>query len=211
MSDDTEIAKAFLTAETTEEAVLAVTRPMIVKALTQAAEEFAAQPGLVYRGPCDFVLQHGKYFCRIAEVPESQRGLRGYCFGTAIHAAVGFGERYYEGFALAPHNELVHHAWNERPDMPGVVIDRTWWDHPGFVYIGVEFSPERADDATWNGDGSVLLDPERGYPLLKQRWEGEPPGITWPFSERLDFCRRGDKDAARKWMEANKQYLRREG
>jgi hypothetical protein len=210
--DDAKALYDFINAPTMNKAVEALVRPMIEDCLRKEAENFGEWPGLVYRGPADFVLQHGVWFTSVAQVPKDQSMPRGYCYGAAINMAVLCGEKYFEGFAVFNNGgtaAVTPHAWNVNPSRPDVVIDRTWQDSPGLLYVGVEFSAERADDATWNGDACVLLDDKRGYPLFKQRWEGEPPNLSWPASERLEMLRSGDKDRARAWFDKNKHHMLR--
>lgn len=176
-------------------------RPTIEKALRMLSDRFTGPPGLAYRGAGDFLLKHGKWYTRMVDVPPKQRAPFGYCYGNAIAAAAMYDEMYIEGVALTGDGtELTLHAWNINPEHPDIVIDRTWAEAPGLIYCGVHFSVERADDCTWNGDGCVLVDPDRGYPLYREPWTGEPPDLKWPHSERLDLFRlaRTDKAAAQK-------------
>jgi hypothetical protein len=66
-----------------------------------------------------------------------------------------------------------------------LLVDSTWCN-TGLAYIGVEFSIERADDATWNGDGHILGDEYRGYPIFREPWKGEDYTIQWPYSDRIE-------------------------
>jgi hypothetical protein len=169
-----------------------------------------ATPGLAYRGPADFVLQHGRWF-RLLPYPAGYPSLPPkVCYGNSIAMASGYfphtGLRYVEGFALFPcvvaynlnsksplvlpdpaQAMPVSHAWNT--DAQGRLIDATWCNG-ALAYRGVEFSLERADDCCWNGDGCVLDDRHRGWPLLRERWQGEPAGLVWPRSPRLEALRR---------------------
>lgn len=147
--------------------------------------------GFVYDGPHGFVLEHGTAWTGELRMPAGMMaGAPKMCFGNAITTGVLEDLRYVEGYAM--HAKLpmpVHHAWNL--DSDGQVIDVTWsplareLDLGPVAYLGVVFSIERADDATWNGDANVLDDDQRGWPLLRQRWEGERDDIEWPPSDRL--------------------------
>lgn len=216
MSDDAKLLHDFLTAPDGYAAIEAVLRPMVEKALIKHRDAFIGPPELVYKGAGDFLLQHGTFFTRVAEIPEPHRAPRGFCYGSAIAAAGKYGEKYFEGVALAPVCEstrvreseqgiLAMHAWNVHPDRPNLVIDRTWWDAPGAIYCGVEFSVERADDCTWNGDACVLHDNLRGFPLFRQRWNGEPAGLVWPVSERLEIIRKNDRAAGKALIDRMKK------
>lgn len=178
---------------------------MAREALAKLAVDFGSleqHPGLVYQGPGDFVLSHGVFFHK-ATCPPGERAPARMCFGIAINHAAWKGEKYFEGFAWAPGtNQLMHHAWTVRPEEPDVALDRTW-PIPGILYVGVEFSVERADDATWNGDAAVLIDEARGYQLYRQPWEGEPPDLVWPPSERLEILRSRDTRRAVAFLAAN--------
>lgn len=172
--------------------------------------------GLAYRGPADFVLQHGEWFDPAPLPPHIPPALPGHCHANAMDAAALYGLDYVEGFALEPDNsEAILHAWNA--DAAGGLVDATWtgmrgWltirdgrptmfvGRPGSAYLGVRFSVERADDCTWNGDACVLDDRHRGWPLLRSPWHGEPAGLEWPPSPRLEAVRlflAGDHAGAR--------------
>ena len=106
------------------------------------------------------------------------------CFANAMAASFKHGWRYVEGVALSIYPPAVplHHAWNL--DADGAVVDLTW--RPlGRAYYGVEFNPGRADDATWNGDATILDDKHRGWPVLKEPWAGEDFVREWTMSDAL--------------------------
>lgn len=200
MTDDEKIIRAFIAAPDGYAAAEALLRPVVEKALRIQRDTFTGPPELVYRGIGDFLLQHGTWYTRVANIPRSQRTPRGYCYGTAIACAAQYGEKYVEGVALGYDGScLAMHAWNIHPEYPTVVVDRSWGDAPGLIYCGVEFSVGRADDATWQGDSCVLNDFNRGYPLFRQPWAGEPGGLTWresPVTALLKLAQT-DKNAAR--------------
>lgn len=161
--------------------------------------------GLAYRGPADFLLQHGEWF-EPRQLPAGyQPGKPRMCFGNAICTAALYDIDYVEGYALDPGALWlpIHHGWCADA---GGLVDPTWATGepilarqsrrptllrgvPGAAYLGVRFSLERADDCTWNGDQNVLNDFERGWPLLREPWTGEPEGLEWPPSDRLDLLR----------------------
>ena len=144
--------------------------------------ELARTRGCAYRGPADFVLRHGQQYVP-TDTPEFI-GAPKKCFGNAIALAAIHGFRYVEGYAVDPGRAqaAIHHAWNVTAE--GLVIDSTW-ANTGVVYLGVEFAVGRADDATWNGDATVLDDHNRGWPLLREPWEGEDDGREWEPSEAI--------------------------
>ena len=142
----------------------------------------------IYYGNEDFLLQHGRYYTPKPFPDSMWRGAPRACFGNAILVAAVYGLTYVEGYALNECRLPIHHAWNA--DADGNVLDCTWLQYPGSEFFGVEFSVERADDATWNGDASVLDDWKRGFPLFKSPWNGEDYSITWPQSDRLDGLRK---------------------
>lgn len=171
----------------------------MIEALREALESLvwpdgqAQRLGLVYRGPADFVLREGKPYERAGVC---RTGAPRACFGNSIAFATHnetSGWRYVEGYALAPWRQLldvvipIHHAWVV--DADGVMYEPTW-PAPGQAYLGVEFSVERADDATWNGDASVLDDWKRRWPLLRRPWRGEDLVPQFPPSPRLELLRR---------------------
>jgi hypothetical protein len=147
------------------------------------------QRGLHYRGPADFLLQHGRWYSPTATNLEYLTPH--ICYGNAIIVAVRWGWPYVEGWAVNFQGVPIHHAWNAHGDS---AVDVTW-RIPGVIYFGVEFSAERADDCTWNGDATVLDDFNRGWPLLRKPWTGEDKSIVWPPSDRLEALRTGDRAA----------------
>lgn len=177
-----------------------------------------AGEGFVYDGPAGFVLDHGEWFEPRPTPPMYAPGAPAMCYGNAIVVSAFHDLPYFEGYAVDPgkSRSVFQHAWNR--DETGLV-DVTWAATvavamdasllvrglPGAAYLGVRFSIERADDATWNGDASVLDDFRRGWPLLRQRWEGEPeqpveyPGTT----ERLRIIRERDLAAYEAMMIAD--------
>lgn len=151
-----------------------------------------------YASRYDFVLQEGTWYDAPTEPHGYPQGAPRMCFGNAIDAAVLHGLRYVEGYAASAvvPDMPIHHAWNLDPD--GQLVDVTWgaWDGTGrcvvpvgAAYLGVEFSVERADEATWDGDASVLDDFRRDWPLFRVPWRGEPDGEEWEPSPRLEALR----------------------
>jgi hypothetical protein len=140
--------------------------------------------GYAYSCAEDFVKQHGERFP--VEAMVCVEGAPRACYGNSIVRAASDGWTYVEGYALTPFEMLVMHAWCVKPD--GTPVECTW-PSPGLAYRGVRFSVERADDATWNGDASVLDDWQRRWPLYRERWTGEDYSIEWPASDRLDVAR----------------------
>jgi hypothetical protein len=146
------------------------------------------RPGLHYTCAADFVLQHGQPYVP-APHPYRERGAEKCCYGNAIMLAVKYPAlRYVEGYALLSLAPMpVQHAWNVTPD--GGLVDITW--RPvGAAYLGVEFALERADDATWNGDASILDDWQRGWPLFRVPWTGERSWADYVPSEPLALAQR---------------------
>jgi hypothetical protein len=140
-----------------------------------------------YQSPEDFVIKEGLWY-------KPQPLPRGFfigkplmCFGNAIIVSLMTGLRYVEGYAYTPNrDEIHHHAWNI--DKHGWVYDTTWihFGGTGMAYLGVEFSLERADDCTWEGDATILNDYRRKWPLLKTAWTGETSWEMQPGqAERL--------------------------
>jgi len=149
------------------------------------------QRGWPYRSPQGFILAEGRFFPPRPVPPGMWAGRPRCCFDNAIHVAILYELPYIEGYALCPLGDealALHHAWNL--DQQGRVIDVTWHPTLGLAYLGVQFSPERADDATWNFDGTILEDAKRRYPLLREPWQGENPAQVWPHSPRLASIRR---------------------
>jgi hypothetical protein len=149
-----------------------------------------ASKGFAYTSAEDFVLQHGEWFEPIPLPSEYEYGPPKSCFGTAIALSTMHGLTYVEGYGYYGGAGFpIPHAWNT--DAEGRLIDATWGAFetetpsnrvpmPDAAYLGIRFSVGRADDATWNGDGSVLDDWKRRWPIFKHRWEGEDFDREWP-------------------------------
>lgn len=154
--------------------------------LREQREAFELRPGMLYRGPADFVICHGEWMSPFACMPL----IPSQCYQNAIIAAEYRGWTYVEGYAMAPDPALlagsnaiyqgppfVQHAW--ALDKRGRMVELTW-PVPGAAYRGVAFHHGRADHATWDGDASVLDDFNRNHPLLREAWVGEDWGRQWP-------------------------------
>lgn len=151
-----------------------------------------APDGFFYRNSYDFLLRHGKFFEPRPLPVTLWAGPPKACYGNSIILGTVAGLRYVEGLAIPNFRSgaffPMEHAWNT--DAEGrVAIDPTW-NPEGLAYFGVEFSVERADDATWNGDSCVLNDYQRQHPLMRQEWQGEDWAKRWPRSPRLEIIRR---------------------
>lgn len=150
--------------------------------LTVQASLVPRRHGYAYSCAQEFVLKHGVWYRPTAIPLLTLKGAPKQCYGNAIVLCLKYGWKYVEGFALPPFGIPVQHAWNL--DEQGVVWDTTWMN-TGLAYLGVEFSLGRADDASWNGDASVLDDSNRGFPIFKEPWKGEDHSIKWPESYGL--------------------------
>lgn len=163
----------------------------LFRLLERHRDSVKLHPALQYRYGWDFVLQHGKFTENVIPYPRHLwLGAQKKCFANSVIVSALHGYKYIEGYASASGiPELaIHHAWNE--DQDGNLIDSTW-RNTGAAYCGVEFSVERADEATWDGDASILNDYRRKYPIFKTRWTGEDFSIRWPESKRLELMRAG--------------------
>jgi hypothetical protein len=161
-----------------------------VRAQMRKEARHALRPGYCYTSGIDFLLQHGIDYKPTPWRGQFKQGAPKNCYGNAIVLAGWYGLRYIEGVCLSPVGMVIPHAWNL--NAKGKLIDSTWLN-TGLVYIGVEFSVERADDAIWHGDACVLDDWKRRWPLFKQPWTGEDYTIEWPASDRLDMLRSSKK------------------
>ena len=156
------------------------------EALAEQSKRYPLLPGLVYTSLYDFVLQHGREYRPQPWPRENQRGADRQCYGNALILAGRYGLKYVEGVAVSPFGAVIPHGWNS--NSAGELIDSTWLNS-GLVYLGIEFSAERADDATWNGDAHVLNDEAQGYPVFQKPWQGEDYTIEWPYSDRIESHR----------------------
>ncbi len=156
--------------------------------MAEAALFDQPDPPLVYDGPADFVVTHGRFY--IADRVETL--LARHCYANAIAMAGMRRWKYVEGYALPPIEagvlmRPIPHAWSV--DESHLAVEVTW-PEPAAAYLGVEFSLGRADDASWNGDACVLLDEKRGWPLFQRPWEGEDYVLAWPVNPRLEMLER---------------------
>jgi len=146
--------------------------------------------GLAYDNPYAFALAHGRWF-EPKRLPAGTRlGAPKCCFANALYGGcmINPGWRYVEGYAMNQHGLIpVNHAWNI--DASGRLFDITW-RNVGLAYFGIEFSTGRADDATWNGQASVLEDNHRKHPLLREPWTGEDFARVWPETEAMQHFRK---------------------
>jgi len=170
-------------------------RAQLLEWLAEQRDAFTWPEQLHYAGPADFVMREGSWHRPVGVL----RGRPRHCFANAIAYAAARRWNYVEGYAMLPlsgtvgadgrkvvaaGDEIVHHAWVVDP--LGAAYEVTW-PAPGRCYRGIVFSVERADDCTWNGDASVIDDPNRGHPLLRQKWTGETP---WTAELDADAKRR---------------------
>lgn len=126
----------------------------------------------------DFVLQHG-YACEARILEGYTRGEERLCFQNSQKLAIANEKlTYFEGFAagIIP----VHHAWC--CDEQGRVIDTTWDNALGRVYIGAPFQTSyllrRLRD---NGHfHSLLNDWENDFPLLSGAHDIKDALQHWP-------------------------------
>ena len=110
--------------------------------------------GVVYYGPGDLLLQHGRWY-EPRPLPRGHwRGEQKACFRNALMAASRFRLKYVEGYAcgIIP----VHHAWCV--DDENRVYEVTWPSKMCYAYFGIQFPLSRV----WNGNNkysSPVLDP----------------------------------------------------
>lgn len=105
---------------------------------------------------------------------------------------------------------LLRHSkeYAPAPLPPGITpgVPRHCWERIGLTYLGVEFSLERADDCSWYGDGSVLDDWKRDWPIFREPWTGEKPIPGYKPSPALVSAYKlacGDTEgAAEAWRQA---------
>ncbi|WP_331759145.1 hypothetical protein [Streptomyces anulatus] len=135
----------------------------------------------VYPTEYHFLLARGRRFTP-APPPADVEGMKPkLCYSNAaqyVRQHQHTGLLYAEGYALPAQGVVpVGHAWCVRPD--GAVIDPTWTDAPGGVYIGVAVR----DAARWprNGDG-ILHNPGAARGLLTAE---VPEGVLAPWGRPL--------------------------
>jgi hypothetical protein len=148
---------------------------------------------LAYDGVEDFLLQHGTWYeYQPLDKTKYQRGAPKSCFGNAIVLSYTMGLRYVEGLALIKDLPMaVLHAWNL--DADGNLVDNTWVGRnfaDERAYIGVEFSPGRAENAVWFDDCSVLDNYADHYALFQNPWTGEDFNKQWRESDELRAIRK---------------------
>jgi len=142
--------------------------------------------GYAYGGVFDYLLQHGRWYVPRRLPKHIPRLAPKQCFWNSVILGVIHGTTYVEGYAMSTIGLPVHHAWGS--DAQGRLYEVTW-DMVGTAYCGVEFSLERADNATWVGDASVLDDWKRRWPIFQQPWDGEPEVSPFEPSPCLQLMR----------------------
>lgn len=135
----------------------------------------------VYDGPEDFLLKHGRWFDPRPRPTWMKLGAPKCCYANSILAVAADSRlTYVEGY-----------AWKIIPVLHGWVIDRkgrlceVTWTEPGIAYLGVEFSVGRADNASWDGDASVLTDSRSGFSIYEKPWTGEDFKRKWEPTEAM--------------------------
>ncbi len=160
--------------------------------------------GRAYATPMDFVLREGQPYAYVP-LPLADQMALGMCYGNSLMAAICTGLRYVEGYAMLRLAGAPPVVWPHAWVTDGThAYDPTWPAPGGLAYLGVEFSVERADNCTWVGDGSVLHDPHRGYPLLQVPWDGEAAAPAWPASPWLTLARQGRWPEAFRWSQEHR-------
>lgn len=145
--------------------------------------------GYAYSSPAEFVLQHGIEYTPRPLPKGLQMGLPKHCYSNAIVGAYAHRSLFYvEGYALNVASFPIHHAW--LTDDKQSAFDPTWRSL-GTAYLGIMFNVGRADDASWNGDATVLDDWKRHWPLLKQPWTGEDMEKFWEPTEATILLKDG--------------------
>jgi hypothetical protein len=169
-------------------------RRQLIRKIRKMDRSYPYLEGLVYRSLYGFLVDHGRFYnVRHFDLHTFGQDAPKQCFANAMRLAAKTGMRYVEGLAVTRKDCMaVQHGWCV--DDAGDVIDSTWLNR-GLLYLGVEFSIERADDAIWNGDASILNDENRGYPIFQKRWVGEDYGLVWPDSDRIEAYKSGDPAA----------------
>lgn len=177
-------------------------RAMLAHAHTQAMRQ-GSPLGTAYATPMEFVLQEGAHYVP-TPVPPEVRMAPTYCYGNSLIVATAIQAPYVEGYALlhlppeAP--QVFPHAWVAE----GALALELTWPVPGLAYLGVQFAIERADEAIWYGDGAILQDHKRGWPILQQHWQGEPPGQTFQTTEWLALGKAGRWAEAKAWSQTHR-------
>ena len=125
---------------------------------------------LHYCGLADFVLREGQFFePRPLPVGIEHLEIR-HCYQNSFQMALQEQFLYVEGYAVGSDVDLpVLHAWNL--DRDGFVVDTTWNPH-GRLYFGV-ILPLTAIPRERGRQYPIIDDWERGYPILRKRWEKE--------------------------------------
>lgn len=153
-----------------------------LEAIAKVRSQCGKPPWMHYDSPEDFLLQHGEWFEPRALPSGIKRGAPKCCYANAMIVGRLLGLKYVEGYAMGV--IPLEHAWciDDRNRIYEVT-----WQKPGAAYLGVPFSVERADDATWNGDASVLSDPRKEFSIFWKPWTGEDWNKQWPHSDRLEL------------------------
>lgn len=141
----------------------------------------AMPEGFVYSCREEFLLKHGKFYQPV-EWTGPQYAPK-CCFANALLNSVQHPQlfRYVEGVALTEHGFPTAHGWVTDQTTGTKAYDSTWKPH-GLAYFGVEFASRRAWESQWEGEGSVLDDWLREWPIFKQEWTGENYDLWKPLT-----------------------------
>lgn len=160
--------------------------------LHRRVEAFGWREGFTYRGPEDFILQHGRYW-QGRETPPEYEHLRGplnHCFVNALEVCEAHPELIYTEGVYLIRGTPTAHAWATAPDGlpveltfptdPRVLVNSTQrdgmqrWGYQGterWAYYGVQFPHvEFVRDYFTRWALGMIEMPNCGWPLLRQPW-----------------------------------------
>jgi hypothetical protein len=149
--------------------------------LHRRVEAWGRVSRFAYRGPADFILQHGRYYAG-RETPAEYEHLRGplqHCFGNAMLAARDNPELIYTEGVYVILGRVSEHAWVTGPD--GLPVELTFPTDPDL--LARSKTPLVQED---DGEGGVRVDPHGGFaqPPTTERWAYF--GVQFPHVELVE-------------------------
>jgi hypothetical protein len=112
-------------------------RVTIERELHRRVEAWGPSPALTYRGPADFILQHGRYYAGRV-IPAEYEHLRGpnqHCFMNTLEACEQHPELTYTEGVYMVRGTPTAHAWPTGPD--GLPVELTFPTDPDILAISV--------------------------------------------------------------------------
>lgn len=115
-----------------------MTQDDIIKFLKMTFTYFTKNDDIKFCGKDHLILHYGKFFTEYANC-KTQQGIKKQCFKNATDLCLQHNLIYCEGYATCKNIPFpIEHAWCI--DINKKVIDNTWENEVGNIYLGIPFS-----------------------------------------------------------------------